>query len=157
MATDRARVERFVFHEARLMDEHRYDEWLALWTPDARYWVPAGAEDSDPSKDVSLIYDDYVRLQGRISRLNSGVAYAQSPRSRLCRVISNFEIDEAPGGEAIVRSNFLLAEQRLGKQDLFAGNSIHRLRPSAEGFKIASKKVILINSDAFIDNLTFLL
>jgi 3-phenylpropionate/cinnamic acid dioxygenase small subunit len=157
MTTDRASVERFVFHEARLMDEHRYDEWLELWTQDARYWVPAGAADGDPSKDVSLIYDDYVRLQGRISRLKSGVAYAQSPRSRLCRVISNFEFDEAPTSEVVVRSNFLLAEQRLGKQDVFAGSSIHRLRLSEEGFKIASKKVILINGDAFIDNLTFLL
>ncbi|HLH75902.1 MAG TPA: aromatic-ring-hydroxylating dioxygenase subunit beta [Candidatus Binataceae bacterium] len=157
MTIDRTRLERFVFHEARLMDEHRYDEWLTLWAQDARYWVPAGAEDSDPSKDVSLIYDDYVRLQGRISRLKSGVAYAQSPRSRLCRVISNFEFDETPAGEVVVRSNFLLAEQRLGKQDLFAGSTTHHLRPSEEGFKIASKKVILINSDAFIDNLTFLL
>ena len=48
-------IEKFLFREARLMDEHRYDEWLALWTGDAVYWVPCGHEDTDPLRQVSII------------------------------------------------------------------------------------------------------
>jgi 3-phenylpropionate/cinnamic acid dioxygenase small subunit len=70
MAVDRAAIERFLFHEARLMDEHRYDEWLALWAiDDAIYWIPANADDIDPTRNVSIIYDRRGQLRNRIKRL----------------------------------------------------------------------------------------
>jgi 3-phenylpropionate/cinnamic acid dioxygenase small subunit len=157
MAFDRQQVEQFLYHEAQLMDEHRYDEWLALWTEDALYWAPTGRDDVDPAREISLIYDDRVRLQVRISRLKSGFAHAQEPKSRMRRVVSNIVIEEAENGEIVVFSNFLLAELRRGKQDLFAGRTIHRLRPHDGGFKLVSKKVLLVNNDEPIDNLTFLI
>ncbi|MGH7907214.1 MAG: aromatic-ring-hydroxylating dioxygenase subunit beta [Candidatus Binataceae bacterium] len=157
MAVDRFKVEQFIFHEARLMDENRYDEWLALWTEDALYWVPAGRDDLDPKREVSLIYDDHVRLQTRISRLKSGVAHAQDPKSRMRRLVSNLEIEEGENGRITASSNFMLAELRRGKQDIFAGRTIHGLRPENGGFKMASKKVLLVNNDEYIDNLTFLI
>ncbi len=157
MSVDRGQVEQFLYHEAQLMDEHRFDEWLALWIEPALYWVPSNRDEVDPKREVSLIYDDWVRLQLRIARLKSGFAHAQEPRSRMRRLISNIEIEEAENGEIVASSNFLLAELRRGKQDLFAGRSIHRLRTDNGGFKLTSKKVLLVNNDEPIDNLTFLI
>lgn len=157
MAFDRQQVEQFIYDEAQLMDEHRYDEWLALWADDALYWVPSGRDDIDPQREVSLIYDDRVRLQVRIARLKSGFAHAQEPKSRMRRVVSNFAIEEEQNNEILVRSNFLLAELRRGKQDIFAGRTTHRLRPHEGSFKLVSKKVLLVNNDEYIENLTFLI
>jgi len=138
------------------MDENAYDEWLSLWTDDALYWVPCNRDDSDPAREISAIYDDRTRLQGRIDRLKSGVAFAQEPKSRMRRLISNIEIAEAPNGDLTVSSNFILVELRRSKQDVFAGRTIHRLRPEGDGFRISNKKVLLVNNDEVIDNLTFL-
>ena len=157
MAVDRQQVEQFIYHEADLMDEHRYDEWLALWTDDALYWVPSGGDDIDPKREISLIYDDRVRLQVRITRLKSGFAHAQEPKSRMRRVVSNIVTKEAENGDIDVFSNFLLIELRRGKQDTFAGRTVHRLRPDNGSFRLASKKVLLVNNDEHIDNLTFLI
>ena len=157
MTVDRLQVEQFLYHEALLMDEHRYDEWLALWTEPALYWIPSNRDEVDPRREVSLIYDDWVRLQLRIARLKSGFAHAQEPKSRMRRIISNIEVEQAPGGEVVAHSNFMLAELRRGKQDLFAGRTTHRLRPDQGAFKMLSKKVLLINNDEPIDNLTFLI
>jgi len=157
MAVDRQQVEQFIYYEADLMDEHRYDEWLALWTDDALYWVPSGGDDIDPKREISLIYDDRVRLQVRITRLKSGFAHAQEPKSRMRRVVSNIVTKEAENGDIVVFSNFLLIELRRGKQDTFAGRTVHRLRPDNGSFRLASKKVLLVNNDEYIDNLTFLI
>ena len=157
MAVDRQQVEQFIYYEADLMDEHRYDEWLALWTDDALYWVPSGGDDIDPKREISLIYDDRVRLQVRITRLKSGFAHAQEPKSRMRRVVSNIVPQEAENGDIVVFSNFLLIELRRGKQDTFAGRTVHRLRPDNGSFRLASKKVLLVNNDEHIDNLTFLI
>lgn len=157
MAVDRQHVEQFLYYEADLMDEHRYDEWLSLWTDDALYWVPTGRDEIDPKREISLIYDDRTRLQVRIARLKSGFAHAQEPKSRMRRIVSNIVIGETENDEIIVSSNFLLAELRRGKQDMFAGRSIHRLRPYQGSFKLVFKKVLLVNNDESIDNLTFLI
>jgi 3-phenylpropionate/cinnamic acid dioxygenase small subunit len=157
VAIDRGRVEHFLYHEAQLMDESRYDEWLALWANPALYWVPSNRDEIDPRREISLIYDDWVRLQLRIARLKSGFAHAQEPKSRMRRLISNIEIEESVDAEIVAHSNFMLAELRRGKQDLFAGRSTHRLLPENGSFKMVSKKVLLINNDEPIDNLTFLI
>ncbi|MEA2987083.1 MAG: hypothetical protein QOD94_3337, partial [Alphaproteobacteria bacterium] len=70
-AFDIACCEQFLVHEARLLDEARFDEWLALFTEDAWYWVPVDAEQKDPFTTVSLIYDDRRLLETRVRRLAS--------------------------------------------------------------------------------------
>jgi len=156
MPVDHEQVRQFLYYEAQLMDEHRYDEWLGLWAERALYWVPSNRDEIDPKREVSLVYDDAVRLKLRIARLNSGFAHAQEPKSRMRRLISNVVIEEVEG-EVVASSNFLLAELRRGKQDLFAGRTTHRLRPHDGSFKMTSKKVLLVNNDEPIDNLTFLI
>lgn len=156
MAVDFRRVENFLYREARLMDENAYGEWLALWADELCYWVPGNDDDADPASHASIIYDDRKRLAARIKRLSSGYAFAQDPKSRLRRVVSNVEIEEAADGIVTTYSNFALGEFRRGKQDVFVGRTIHKLRPEGDSFKIIFKKVVLINNDGFIDNLTFL-
>jgi len=154
---DFRRIENFLYREARLMDENAYEEWLSLWAGgDICYWVPGSAEETDPAAQISIIYDNRKRLEARIKRLVSGYAYAQEPKSRMRRVISNIEIDQAEDGIVTTWSNFALGEFRRGDQDLFIGRTMHKLRPDGDSFKIVFKKVLLINSDSYIDNLTFL-
>jgi benzoate/toluate 1,2-dioxygenase beta subunit len=156
MPLDRHQIENFLYREARLMDENAYDEWFALWTDDALYWVPANEDDIDPLRHVSIVYEDKAHLEDRIARLKSDAAYAQDPRSRMRRVISNIEIEEGEQGDVIVYSNFNLTELRRSQQRTFAGRTIHKLRPEGNSFKIAYKKVLLVNNDEVISNLTFL-
>src|SRR5512145_436822 len=118
--TDSA-VASFLYHEAHLMDTNRYEEWLALWTPDALYWVPCNNDDIDPSREVSLIYDDYERLQQRVQRLMSGTVLAQDPAPRMRRLVSNIEVETVDADHLVVGSNFILAMARAGGQQLWAG------------------------------------
>lgn len=156
MLPDRHHIESFLYREARLMDSHAYDEWFALWTDDALYWIPSNDDDFDPQWHVSIVYENKARIEDRITRLKSGVAYAQDPRSRVSRVIANVEIEAGENGEVTVYSTFNLTALRRSKMDTFAGRTIHKLRPDGDSFKIAYKKVILINNDEVINNMTFL-
>ncbi len=157
MPIDRHKIESFLYREARLMDTHAYDEWLALWTDDALYWVPCNQDEIDPERHVSIVYEDRARLEDRIERLKSGAAYAQDPKSRLSRVVSNIEFEDENETEPIVHSTFNLTALRRGRMDIFAGRAIHKLRPDGDSFRIAYKKVLLINNDEVIHNLTFLI
>ena len=87
-----ARVERFLYREARLLDEHDYGAWDALWTDDGVYWLPANGDGGDPETEMSIIYDNRSRIALRVKQLLTGRRYAQEPRSRLRRIISNIEI-----------------------------------------------------------------
>ena len=88
---DQHAIERFLYHEARLLDEGQLDDWLALLTPDAYYWIPCNANDVDPTRHVSLIYDDRQHLEDRIWRIKSGWAHAQDPPSHTRRIVGNVE------------------------------------------------------------------
>ena len=56
----------FVFHEARLLDEKRFDEWFALFTDDARYWAPLTRGQPNGDTFPSLFYEDKLLLKLRI-------------------------------------------------------------------------------------------
>jgi 3-phenylpropionate/cinnamic acid dioxygenase small subunit len=154
---DRADIEKFLFHEARLVDEHRYEEWLSLWTDDAIYWVPCDIENADPLRQVSLIYDNRAKLGDRVERLKSGTVLAQDPKPRMRRIISNVEIGESSATELKVESNFVLVEARGIHQQIWCGRSIHTLREQDGELKIARKTVLLVNSDREIPVLQFLI
>jgi 3-phenylpropionate/cinnamic acid dioxygenase small subunit len=150
-----ADIEKFLFREARLMDEHRYQEWLTLWTSDAVYWVPCGHEDTDPQRQVSIIYDNRAKLEDRVNRLESGSVLAQDPKPRMRRVISNVEVERA-AEEVIVGSNFTLIQARGANQFIWCGRSTHKLREQDVGIRIAHKKVLLVNSEQEMPVLQFL-
>jgi 3-phenylpropionate/cinnamic acid dioxygenase small subunit len=152
----RTEAEDILYREARILDDRRYPEWLEMLGEDATYWIPCNGDGNDPGREVSLVFDDLPRLRDRVARLGSGVAHAQSPPSKTKRLISNVEIENSAPNAATVVSGFILYELRRGKERLFAGRYEHRLGLIDGHWKITNKKVILVNNDEVIDNLTFI-
>lgn len=150
--------EQFLYLEARLMDEMRYDEWLALWCDDGTYWVPVNPGDDDPRRQVSIIYDDRARLGQRVDRLKSGSSLAmEGAEGAMRRIVSNVEVTAEDEAGTRVESNFLVGVARSAEQQFWMGRSFHRLRREGDGFRIAAKKVLLINSTREIPLLQFLI
>ena len=152
-ALDVAACEQFLIHEARLLDEARFDEWLALFTADAWYWVPSQRDQKSPRDTVSLIYDDRRLLETRVRRLMSPRIYSQEPRSRTSRIVANVTIEAVEGSACTVRSKFQLLEYRRNAQAPFAGTSFHRLLRVGDDLRIAWKRVDLVNCDAALEGL----
>lgn len=152
-----AEVTQFIFHEAELMDTHQFDEWLALWCEESRYWAPCNTEELDPTKSVSLIYENRDQLEDRLFRLKGRHAHAQSPRSRLMRVVSNIVIESESTEHVVVRSTFVLGEVRNGRQETLFGQSRHSLTYEAGTVRIREKKVFLLNNNITMNNVTFLI
>ena len=149
-------VTQWVYREARLQDEHRYDEWEALWTDDGIYWVPANGEGGDPEQEMSIIYDNRSRIALRIRQFHTGKRYSQTPKSRLRRVVSNIEILSDDGGELTVGSNALIFESHVRGDTLWAARNEYRLRRDGTGLKMAFKKVVLVNNQAALWSMAFL-
>ncbi len=150
-------IEKFLYEEARIMDEHLYDEWLTLWTDDALYWVPFNEDDIDPDTHVSIIYEHAVQRAFRVARLKSGSAYAQDPPSKMRRIIGNIEVQGVENGEITVVSNFDITHLRRSHLDIYSGRQLHRLRREDGQLKIAYRKVMLLQNDEALGNLSFLL
>src|ERR1700689_4271731 len=138
---DLERCEQFLLHEARLLDDGKFDAWLALFTPEAWYWVPSEPAQADPVETVSLIYDDRRLLETRVRRLASPRMYSQEPRSRTSRMIGNVTIDENDGNSCTVRSKFMMIEYRREQQRLFGGTARHRLVQVDGRIMIAWKRI----------------
>lgn len=151
MALSRPAAEAFLYREARLLDERRFEDWLALFTADGHYIVPGG-DVQDPDGGVPLIDDDRPTLEDRIERLRSPAAHAQSPPSRTVHVVGNVEV-EGPH----IHSTLLIHEARAGQTRAFAARCRHLLRWEGDQWRIAEKRVHLVNSDHPLYNLTFLL
>ena len=151
---DLARCEQFLLHEARLLDEAKFDDWLALFTEDAWYWVPSEPNQDNPHDTVSLMYDDRRLLETRVRRLASPRMYSQEPRSRTSRMVGNVSIEDSEGRSVTVRSKFLMIEYRREVQRLFTGTAFHRLVQLGGAIRIAWKRVDLVNCDAPMDGLT---
>src|SRR5262245_15405460 len=146
--------EAFLIHEARLLDEGYFDEWLELFTPDAFYWVPSQPDQADPFETVSLMYDDRRLLETRVRRLSHPRIYSQEPRSRTSRIVTNVSVEHSAGDSCVtVRSKSVLVEFRRDAQRLFAGTYTHRLAGQGAAMRIAMKKVELVNCDAPLDGL----
>ena len=156
-------VQQFLYGEARILDERRFDDWLDLFSDDGRYWMPVRhnrlRESTDETwctekeleDDNGLGYfdDSKPRLARRVDRLKTGMAWAEDPPSRTRHLISNVEVERTTTeGEVIARSSFLTYRSRNeGKQedeDLFSGSRIDLLRENAEtgGWLIVNRKII---------------
>jgi 3-phenylpropionate/cinnamic acid dioxygenase small subunit len=159
MPVDEREIEKFLYNEARLLDNGKLDEWLSLFTDDAIYWVPANADDINPLVHVSIIYDDRERMQDRVWSIQSGVRWSQDPPSRIRHLISNVEVLEEKEDEVTVSSNFAAFEIRraIYGARYFVGRYEHRLRREDGSWRVASKKIELLNNDAPIENLTFII
>src|SRR5262249_32580405 len=147
-APDLAECERFLLHEARLLDEGRFDEWLGLFTAEAWYWVPAEPNQTSPRDTISLIYDDRRLLETRVRRLARPRIYSQEPRSRTSRMIGNVTLEERGDDAVTGPSKIQLRGDRRGSERIFGGPCLHRLVRGDDGIRIAWKRVDLVNCDA---------
>ncbi len=145
---DRAQIETFLYREARLLDERRFEEWQSLFTADGIYWVPSEPEQTDPRMTVSIFYDDQDRMRTRIQRLRHPEIHVQAPPSRMVRIVSNIWLpDEQPRHQIEVKSVLALLEYRQGRQQQFGARVSHLLEDGDAGLRIRQKRVDLINAD----------
>lgn len=161
----------FLYREAELLDERRYEEWLDLFTADARYFMPirrnvphdeGAREFTREGADVNWFDEGKDTLAKRVQQIRTGVHWAEEPPSRICHMVSNVEVLHASPTEVGVKSRFLVYRNRVETEtDLLVGKRedlLRRVAPSEGGsWRIARRKVILDQSVLLAKNLTFFL
>jgi benzoate/toluate 1,2-dioxygenase beta subunit len=151
-------AEQFLYREARLADAHDYDAWEALWTDDAVYWVPAGGQSaSDPTTQVSVLFDNRSRIGTRVRQLKTGKRHSQNPNSSLCRLITNVELLGDHDGDTVVGATMLAVESRDRGTTIWAGRCEYRLRRVDGELRMSWKKVLLVDRDRALNTLSFLI
>jgi len=147
---DREPFELFLIHEAQLLDERRFRDWMALFTEDGSYWVPAVPNQESPFNQASLFYDDRELMKTRVDRLEHPRIHVQTPPSRTAHIVGSVIVEQANDatGEYLISSTFVMVEYRDEQQRVFAGRQHHRLRRDGASFRIVQKRVDLINCDS---------
>lgn len=140
----------FVYTEARMLDERRFDAWYELFADDGFYWIPLVSDQADGLNHASLMYEDQLLLKLRIERLKNVRSYSQHPGSRSHHLLQLPEIeriDEA-ANEYVTRTQFIYTETQGSTQHILAGTVFHTLTREEGGLKIRLKRVNLLNCDA---------
>jgi 3-phenylpropionate/cinnamic acid dioxygenase small subunit len=152
-------VVRFIYREARLLDEKRFDEWYELFTDDAYYWVPLAPGQTDPLAHNSLAYEDKLLLKLRIERLKQPTAYSQKPQSRCLHVMQTPEVEksDAARGEFITRTPFIYTETRGDESQRYAATAWHTLVRAGDALRIRLKRVDILNADAALPSIQLFL
>jgi 3-phenylpropionate/cinnamic acid dioxygenase small subunit len=160
----RDEVEAFLYHEAELLDERRYEEWLELFTEDAHYWMPMrrNVPADEPEReftragaDVNWFDEGKDTLTRRVKQIRTGVHWAEQPPSRTCHMVSNVQILEARADEVAVKSRFLLYRNRVETEtDFLVGKREDLLRREGGALRITRRKIILDQNVLLAKNLT---
>jgi 3-phenylpropionate/cinnamic acid dioxygenase small subunit len=149
---------RLLEREARLLDQLRYEDWLAMYARECIYWVPSTPKAGDPRREISIMFDDRRRLDDRVYRLRTGFAWSQAPASRTVRLITNVEVFATARSDArMLRSNFLISEFWGDEIRVLTGWAGHRVLQDGSGWKIQAKQVNLIDCDQCIRNPSIIL
>lgn len=145
-------VERFYYDEAALLDAHRYEEWLALFTEDAHYFMPIRRTRTQRELDkeftqpgeMAFFDDNKMLLAGRVKKLRSGRSWAEDPPSRTRHLITNVRIVKDDGKRLEVESNFHVYRTRLNSEETsWIGSRRDVLRRVEGSFQIADRKIFL--------------
>ncbi|MFD4640783.1 3-phenylpropionate/cinnamic acid dioxygenase subunit beta [Lentzea sp. NPDC058436] len=145
-------VEQFLYHEAALLDGHRYDEWVELFTDDAHYFMPLRRTMTrrqlhlEFTKPGEMAYFDENKtwLETRAKKFATGTSWAEDPPSRTRHLVTNVRIVEDDGDELAVHSNFLLYRTRLKNDvDQWVGRREDRLRRVDTGLAIVKRFIYL--------------
>jgi 3-phenylpropionate/cinnamic acid dioxygenase small subunit len=151
-----ADVAGFLYREARLLDEKRWDEWFALFTEDGRYWVPLARGQADAEEHTSLADEDALLLRLRIERLKRG-APSQNPPSWSQHVLQAPDVEFADAGGFRTRTPFSYAESRGDAMLWLAGTAEHHLVRAGDALRIRLKRVNLLNCDAALPSIQLFL
>lgn len=156
MKVSRDQIIDFIYEEARMLDEQRFDEWLGLWLEDGHYWMPLDYQQTDPVLVTSYMYEDIFMLRLRVQRLNGARTFSQKPKSRCSHVIQRPFIDEMNDSTITTNTSMHYVETRMDDQFLLALTAKHDLRIVDGSIRIANKRVDLLNPDAAFGNIQLL-
>jgi len=163
-------IEDFLYYEADLLDERRYDEWLALLTEDVRYWMPMRRnvkvddlehEFTREGLDISWFDEGKETLTRRVRQIQTGIHWAEEPVSRISHMLSNIRLLEADPSwdepaEVTVRCRFLVYRNRVETEtDFLVGKREDLLRRVGADWRIARRKILLDQNVLLSKNLTF--
>ncbi len=158
-------VQEFLYREAELLDERRYEDWLALFTEDARYFMPlrrnvphheAEREFTREGRDVNWFDEGKDTLSRRVQQILTGIHWAEEPPSRICHMISNVQVLRATPAEIEVKSRFLVYRNRVETEtDFLVGKREDLLRRVNGDLRIARRRIVLDQSVLLAKNLTF--
>lgn len=169
-------IEQFLYREARLLDERRFYDWLELLTEDVRYWMPVQSTryplsskavtvldkqryqemEGSQETDLAILDETKASLHSRITRLDTGMAWAEDPPSRTRHLITNIEVYVGEtASELLVYSNYIVYRSRgQMEQDFYVGQREDILRRVDGAWKIARRKVILDQSVLLAKNVS---
>ncbi|ABM58420.1 aromatic-ring-hydroxylating dioxygenase subunit beta [Verminephrobacter eiseniae] len=140
----------FVVHEARLLDTRRYEEWNALFTDDAFYWVPLAPDQEDGLNHTSHMYEDKLLRDLRIERLKSPRAFSQQPPSRCHHLLQVPVVEQfdAQANRFVLRTEFHYTESQGDELQFYVGSFLHYLTVQGGALRMTLKRVNLLNCDA---------
>jgi len=149
VATDGDLID-FVYREAELLDERRFEDWYALFADEGRYWIPLRADQPDALDHVSLMHEDKLMLKARIARLAGARTHSQQPESRCLHVLQRPVIVSVDAGkhEYTTRTRFMYTETRGEDQATLGCTATHRLALVVGRLQILEKRVDILNADA---------
>jgi p-cumate 2,3-dioxygenase beta subunit len=137
-------IEEFLVSEAALLDEWRLEEWLELMAPDARYLVPPlDMPEADHHDTLFLIADDRRTLVSRVRQLSSGTTWAENPRSRTRRLVTNVRLLAADDSEARATANFAVWRFQHEQADVYVGRYVHILVRGSAGLLFRERRAVL--------------
>lgn len=141
----RLAVEGFLFHDAALLDSWQLEDWLALWTDEVIYLVPATDRPSgEPDHDLFLIQDDRFLLEQRVASLMTRTAWAESPHSTTRRMVSNVRASRIDDGTIAATANFVVYRARGATVDVYPGRYEMILEEGGPAaFRIRQRKAVL--------------
>jgi dibenzofuran dioxygenase beta subunit len=143
-------IQQFLYAEADMLDDGRFDEWLALFDDGATYYMPTRDVTSERAAsvrgrgDLPFFEDDKDFLKARVQRLKGALAHAEDPPSRTRRIVSNIVVNVAEDDMSVVRCNFIVFQSRLERtENFYVGRRVDRLRRDGRSWKIASREILL--------------
>ena len=163
-------IAEFLYREAELLDERRYDDWLALLTDDIRYWMPMRRnvkfgederEFTSANSDINWFDEGKDTLVRRVKQIETGIHWAEEPRSRLSHLVTNVQLQGAEPSyvapqEVSVTCRFLIYRNRVQTEaDILVGKREDLLRRNGAGWLLARRKIILDQNVLLSKNLTF--
>ena len=159
MSVSRASLIDFVYREARLLDEKRFDEWYALLADDVRYWMPLTRGQPNGETYTSLFYEDKLLLKVRIERLRHPNAFSQQQPSHCQHVLQqpDVEVFDEAANNYVTRTPFMYFEAQLDSQLILAGVTYHHLKVVDGTPRIRLKKIELVNCEAALPSIQLLL
>ncbi len=157
-------IEQFLYAEAELLDQRRFDDWLDLFAEDARYWMPMRRnvkfgeqerENTREGEEIAWFDEGKETLIQRVQQIHTGIHWAEEPLSRVCHMVSNVQLLKVDGREVTVKSRFLVYRSRVETEtDFFVGKREDVLRRVGESWKIARRAIFLDQNVLLAKNLT---